>query len=590
VKRRGTAVAGAVLFAAATAALFFVSRGKWSDAIIDSGREWIVPDALSRGQLLYRDVVYWFGPFTPYAHALAFRLFGSSFVTLVAAGAVASVAILAALFLVLRRVAGHRQAAAWTALAVPALVFMPHAGGLLLGMGYRIWHAAGFALAAVLAASAGRRAGPKRPLLAGALAGLSGLCRTEWGLMAEAGCLLALALSRRRARGFPREAIASLGAFAAVLAAGLGFFVLRAGPAAVLRDGHVLLVGMPEETIEFFRVFSGVRDWPKGLAQLAYSAAMWLGAALLVEIVTLSRSRPGIARRRALWLACVVGTLGAAALAGGAWGSVLFSAAPAVSAAAFVVGARRAGRPRAAALAACGFLGLVLSYRRPFHIGDSAYVGPPLLFAFVCAAGLVMHATALHGESSSRRRLFRASLACAFVLIAFAFSGRLLQYASDERVRIAATGGMLSADPETAGALALLSGRIRDASPPHGGLVVIPEGEVLNFLSGRENPLRHKLYIPGYLTRDNEPSVLRELAEARPAVIVLWFRPTGEYGPGSFGNAYGKQIAEWIGNHYAEQVSRSPLTGKATPRLFVERAGALSRQEFIRYPVGIRLP
>ena len=54
---------------AATAALFLVSRGLWSDPLIDSGREWIVPDALARGELLYRDVAYWFGPFTPYWHA-----------------------------------------------------------------------------------------------------------------------------------------------------------------------------------------------------------------------------------------------------------------------------------------------------------------------------------------------------------------------------------------------------------------------------------------------------------------------------------------------------------------------------------------
>ena len=49
------------------------------------------------GQMLYRDVVYWFGPFTPFYHALFFRLFGSSFSTLVLAGAVTSAGVLAAL-------------------------------------------------------------------------------------------------------------------------------------------------------------------------------------------------------------------------------------------------------------------------------------------------------------------------------------------------------------------------------------------------------------------------------------------------------------------------------------------------------------
>jgi len=82
-RKRRIAAIGAAALVLASVGLFLVSRGKWSDAIIDSGREWIVPDALARGDLLYRDVVYWFGPFTPYFHAAFFRIFGSSFSTLV---------------------------------------------------------------------------------------------------------------------------------------------------------------------------------------------------------------------------------------------------------------------------------------------------------------------------------------------------------------------------------------------------------------------------------------------------------------------------------------------------------------------------
>jgi hypothetical protein len=52
-----------------TAGLWIVSRGKWSEAIIDSGTEWIYADALARGEMLYGDVLYWFGPFTPYFQA-----------------------------------------------------------------------------------------------------------------------------------------------------------------------------------------------------------------------------------------------------------------------------------------------------------------------------------------------------------------------------------------------------------------------------------------------------------------------------------------------------------------------------------------
>jgi hypothetical protein len=56
--RRAPPFGAFALLLAGSIGLFLLSRGKWSDPLIDSGREWIVPDALARGDLLYRDVVY----------------------------------------------------------------------------------------------------------------------------------------------------------------------------------------------------------------------------------------------------------------------------------------------------------------------------------------------------------------------------------------------------------------------------------------------------------------------------------------------------------------------------------------------------
>src|ERR1700675_4218071 len=114
---------------------------------------------------------------------------------------------------------------------------------------------------------------------------------------------------------------------------------------------------------------------------------MWAGLFLLVAWL----ARPaevGRSRSLAVSLAAVLAVLAVTATSGGAGGAVLFSAAPLVCLAGLGAGLwRRRGSP-AAALAACGLLGAMLSYRRLFHIGDSAYVAPPLLFAFVFAAGL----------------------------------------------------------------------------------------------------------------------------------------------------------------------------------------------------------
>jgi hypothetical protein len=543
------------LLAAATVALFLVSRGQWSDPLIDSGREWIVPDALSRGELLYRDVAYWFGPLTPYLHAAFFVLFGSSFTTLAAAGCLGAAAALAALFLALRRVAGETsgsQAMLWTALAIPALVFMPNAGGAILGMGFRIWHAATFGLLAIVVASGVPNA--RRFLGAGALAALAGLCRTEWGLAALSAVALVLVRGGRLRGGAALRALAILTAgFLLVFAGVWSVFLARVGWAG-LADQPVFLLNIPEETRGHVGL-AGLRAWRTGVWNLLYSAAVWAGIVVAIGIVALGRgetpAQRAAYRRRVLGLAAALVVAALCAAMGAVPGPVLFGAAPLVCLAALVAGWRgsagSSGAASSAALAGFGWMGLLASHRRVFFLDDAPYVAPPLLFAFVCAGALLARAAAREASPASRARLSAAFVVSVGALVVLAFAGRIVGYASDSagRVAIRGTGGMLSARPELARRIEDVAAAVRRDAPPGAGLAVFPEGELLNFLSGRPNPLRHKLYLPGYLTEANEHAVIEELERTRPA-IVRWLRPTGEYARGLFGSDYGRGVAAWI--------------------------------------------
>jgi hypothetical protein len=306
---------------------------------------------------------------------------------------------------------------------------------------------------------------------------------------------------------------------------------------------------------------------------MAYSAAMWTGLVLVVAIL----SRPRGSRRGLLaLLAATLAVLAVSALAGGAGSAVVFSAGPLVCVVALAAGLARRSGSRAAALAACGFLGLALSYRRPFHIGDSAYVAPPVLFALVSAAGLLRLATARRRASGERRRLAVALRALVSALAAFAFAARAWQYRAIEAVPIPGTDGMLSARPELAREIEQLGAAVQVGTRDGDGLVTFPEGEVLNLLSGRRNPIRHKLYLPGYLTDANEPAVLAELEAARPAAIVIWNRPTSEYDRSLFGEDYGRRIRDWIRANYDEAGFRARgAPARANPRFVLAlRRGA----------------
>jgi hypothetical protein len=495
--------------------------------------------------------VYWFGPFTPYFHALFFALFGSSFATLVFAGIVASLGVLAALYFALRTVTGRREALLWTALAIPALVFMPNAGGPILGMGYRIWHAAAFALAAITVASKPRLDG--RPILraagAGLLCALSGLCRTEWGLVALASSSLAFWFGESSARVRLRGALALAGAFLALFGGTIGAFIVAAGWKAVVLDGHVLLTGLPAETRTFLVEFSGVRDWRNGLLELLYSAATWTGVLLVLQVLAIGGADRPRVRGKLQLLAVVLLVVVLCASFGGAGGKVLFSAAPlvCVAAAALALASRTPSSP---GLLGFGIAGALLSYRRPFHIGDAAYVGPPLLFAFVCAAGLLQRVRDRESAEPVRERFRIYSATAVLLVVVFAFAGRYFHYAIDDRVPVPGTQGMLSALPQRVAELESVARAVSRESRSGDGLIVFPEGELLNYLTGRVNAARHKLYIRGYLTGENEPEVLSDLESASPAVLVVLPRRTSEYGPSAFGVDYGKRIRLWIEENY----------------------------------------
>jgi hypothetical protein len=554
-----------LLLAAASAGLLGVSWGRWSDAIVDSGREWIVPDGLARGELLYRDVVYWFPPLTPYLHAALFRAFGSGFGTLVLAGILTALATIAALWLALRKVTGRREALLWCAVAVPALVFMPAGGGAIIGMGYRIWQAAALTLLAVGLAAKGRPT-PAGALAAGLLSGLAGLCRTEWGLASLAACLLAMGV-RRGWRGILPPWLAAAGGAAAVFGVVAGAFVITAGPEAVVGDGHLLLTGIPEETRRFLRNASGLRDWPGGALRMIHSASLFVAAWVLIEILA-ARGRGGPwLRSRWPWLA---GAGSIVLLYGryvGPWPMPAFSAAPLAGAVAAASGLSRRG-PSAGALAAFGSLALVLSYRKPFSIADWPYVAPPLLFAIVAAAGLLRLARA-RAPAAVRRSLGAASALGLAALSAAFFVTRAVTYRQDTRVPVEGTSRLLHAEPARAAWLAGAARTIRESTGPDESLAVFPEGELLNFLAGRRNPMRHRLYLPGYLTEENESVILEELSRARPGAVVILNRSTGEYGKARFGEDYGRSIARWIASDYRlVAVEASAPTGN---RLFLRR-------------------
>ncbi len=60
-----------------------ISWLKWPDLVIDFGEQAYIAWRLSEGAVLYRDIIYFYGPLSSYVHALLFKLFGPQLIVLI---------------------------------------------------------------------------------------------------------------------------------------------------------------------------------------------------------------------------------------------------------------------------------------------------------------------------------------------------------------------------------------------------------------------------------------------------------------------------------------------------------------------------
>ena len=71
------------LLVAAGLLMAHISWLKWPDLVIDFGEQAYIAWRLSEGSVLYRDIVYFYGPLSSYIHAFLFNLFGPQLIVLI---------------------------------------------------------------------------------------------------------------------------------------------------------------------------------------------------------------------------------------------------------------------------------------------------------------------------------------------------------------------------------------------------------------------------------------------------------------------------------------------------------------------------
>jgi hypothetical protein len=558
-------------------AVFFLATSwrKWPDPLIDFGRELYLPWRLAHGAVLYRDVDDFYGPLSQYFNAGLFRVFGPGLMVLVGANLAIFTAILAAIYRLFRRAWG--PGAAWASAAVFIAVF---AFSQLVGIGnynyatpyaHEATHGLLVCLGLVVVLAAWvERATVRRSFLAGGLFGLAAVLKPEIMLAAGLVTLAALAVQRGQRRPLGLGAVTAWAAGAVLPSAAFMIYFSCHAPwrSAVEMAGRAWWSVAASSRFTGDPVQAGFLGVDQPAVHLREHAVATLIAVLLFAVIGgaawLTDREPGPARR---------------------W---------------FLMSATAAG------------LAVLAWFKLPWTEAGRALLGLTVIYGLVCLVKLARATKSLPSSPAPVLRLLLVVLAAA-LLARMVLNGRLYQFgfyqAALAAVLVPAVligelpawlgAGRWGRAMVVVGAVALLGpgvmklagqsqqwlrlkthpvGEGRDRfyalTPqvePNGDLVektsawlrstaigrdqtllVLPEGEMINYLARMPSPVAPFFFFSAATRGDREAAIVRDLAARPPSWIVVVSRDLREYGVQRYGESpdQGGQILTWVGDNY----------------------------------------
>jgi hypothetical protein len=594
---------GPMLIGIAAVVMLLWTWETWPDVLVDFGVERYIPWRLAEGEVLYRDISFHNGPLSQYFNAICFRVFGSSLRTLVYCNLALLAVLIALLHYTLCQIA--RRSAATAACVVFVLLF---AFAQFVGIGnynyvcpyaHEMTHGLLLSLAAVVAAWPRSKHGLWMATLSGLALGLAFLTKAEVFLAGAVGTAAALFLGLWLERPGWKPSLARLACFgvAFLIPPTIAFFALASVmPAKQALLGTlgswVLAVRSDMVNLPFYREGQGFdRPWENIQAMLSMTG-LYAIALVPAAIVGLLLRRPG--QYRAVIAAVVFGVTAV----------VLFACSESID---WFGIARPLPLLMLATIAA-----IAVCFR--FHRGEEAarrrlvHQTSLLIFAFVLLAKMIFNARICHYgfvlampatlllvvaaldwiPSQIERRgglgwVFTAAAAAllAVTTVAYLFWQPYCEafWLAKKIWPVGAGSNVFLADARGAFVQAAVE-EIGGHSSPGTTLAVLPEGVMLNCLTGLRNPTSHINFMPVELMLFGEAEMLESFRSHPPDLIALVHKDTSEIGFQFFGRDYGQQLMAWIQANYRPWspsclIGAMPLQSEQFGILLLERVQKL---------------
>jgi hypothetical protein len=527
--------------------LFAESYQRWGHPIIDLGRDLYLPAQILHGRVLYRELLYNYGPVVPYLLAGLVAVLGDKLWVFEAFGLATGAACLLALYGIGVRLCGW---AVGFASALFFLVFsffanstwgcnfvLPYTFSATLGTAFALWSF--YFLLRYL------YAGRSHPSLAWSVVFLFGAVFTKQEIGLAIGVVHAIAWW---AHGVSRRTIAAIvGVGIAFGALFLAAFAAR-GPAehALLRENIFRFAGGAGQP--FFQLVAGA-DRP-----LAHAVGT-LASFLQVVAIALAAGVIGIlpsSLRGKKWMRSVGGIIGVLACAWCIWqwaDAGLFRGSLVL---ALALGAYSLVRDRRDPLLLLSTF-VVFSSLRVCLKFDPVWYG---FYLVVPAYPFIAYAlgTRLVARVPGRRLTACALVAVAAVMLLRFGVSSIRSYRQMTSVLTTPKGVMKDYPVGRAEAIAaFLDYAERHVAQGKPGLVVFPEGVSLNYFADMTNPTAYYLFIPPEITPAIEERIIEELEATRPEYIAITSRNMTEFGFKGFGVDNSLTLARWLLASYVKE-------------------------------------
>ena len=558
-----------LLYAALAAIMLHATWLTWPDAYIDFSRELYLPWRVSCGDVLYRDLAYYFGPVSVYVNASLFALLGRpSIHALFALNFAFWVATLLALRALLRRIARPAVAAFAVSLFILLFSFNRYIScgsfNYLAPYSHELPRGLLLSLLSLLALdSALRRRSAALSLLSGLFLGLSLFTKPEIALAAVAATAVFFfarflgnaplgdaASSRvllnpgRPARdggaNIPPPASPSVWTFALglllALAAVLIPFSFALGSfSQALHDTLFKLYldcfNPALTSLPFFKDIMGTSDIPSRVLRMFFGAVLAVAPFLLARMAL-----PRISSRPLRFASALLFALSAAAV--GLLSFYFLNAVLSLAPVAFAVVVLRSSTraplatdpfkfPLVMAFAAFSFF---LVSKMLLNASITFYGFVLVLPAFCCAVLLLFRP-----PCSPARAVMATLLLLGFSSTAIRHQANVLRRWD---IRHPVHDGAFLTDPLDAQAFNTVLDWLRANTPPGSTLAVLPEGAVLNVLADRPNSTPYISLEEQAWPRYDEDSLLAAYSNSPPDTIVLVRKPQDA----DFGTGYAQSL------------------------------------------------